>query len=175
VFDSIISTLKFSGTSASKIDSATGMFIYNNNGIRFEYPEKINTGYIGLNIVVSVKKADTTKLDSNGCYLPESNYGEKSATIVTINGIKFCSIVFSDVGAGQLGTDYGYVTFRDGNAYSIDYRVSSSNGCGAYQESNDLTAPENQRYNECLDAKKNYESLITKPIQNSISSFTFTN
>jgi len=178
-FDSIISTLQWDNATAFKLDSATGMAIYDNNGIRFEYPVKFDTDYASLNVRTSVEKADNTKLDSNGCYPAINGNGKPTQTNVinvnNVNGIKFCSTSSSDVGAGQLVTDYIYMTVRNGNAYAIDYSVHTSNGCGGYQNSSDLNSPDNQKYNECLNAQKNFGATVVKPIQDSISTFTFTN
>jgi hypothetical protein len=176
-FDSIISTLKWDSATALKQDPATGMAIYSNNGIRFEYPEKFNTDYASLTVQTSVSKIDATKLDSNGCY-PVTNEETGrlgSSTVLIVNGIKFCSATSGDVGAGQADTSYNYTTFRNGNAYTIDYSVATSNGCGGYENSPDPNAPGNQEYNECLNAQKNFGSTVVKPIQDSISTFTFTN
>jgi len=97
------------------------------------------------------------------------------STALTVNGIKFCSTTSGGVGAGQLYTVYSYMTIRNGNAYTINYQVHSSNGCGVYQNSPDLNSPDNQKYNECLNAQSNFGTTVVKPIQDSISTFTFTN
>lgn len=175
-FDSIISTLKWDNATTFKQDPATGMAIYSNNGMRFEYPIKFNTDYASLTVNTSVEKIDTTKVDNNGCYPAISGSGKQSPdSVLTVNSIKFCSTVSGDLGAGQLYTGYTYTTFRNGNAYSIIYSVHASNGCGAYESSPDLSSPENEKYNECLSAQKNFDSTVVKPIQDSISTFTFTN
>jgi len=175
-FDSIISTLKWDNSTAFKQDTATGMAIYNNNGIHFEYPIKFNTDYASLNVETSVGKTDSTRLDSNGCYPDTAENGKPTRTsMLTINGLQFCYTTSGDVGAGQLYTDYTYNTFRNGYAYSITYSVHTSNGCGAYQNSSDPNDPKNQKYNECLDSAKNSDTLVVKPIQQSISTFKFTN
>ncbi len=177
MFNKIIFTFKLDNASVVKKDPATGLLIYKNNGIQFEYPEKFNTNYASLNLQVSVQKIDNSKMDSNGCY-PGGINGAGNAnptTLLTINNTKFCYTTSSDVGAGQLYTSYDYTTFSHGNAYIIDYVVHTSNGCGAYANSTDINAPGNERYKECLDFGKNYESIVTKPIQDSIATFKFIN
>jgi hypothetical protein len=67
------------------------------------------------------------------------------------------------------------MTIRSGNAYTIDYLVQTSNGCGAYQNSSDPNSPGNTKYNECLNAHKNFDTTVVKPIQDSIATFAFTN
>ena len=165
MFDSIISTLKLDNATVFKQDPTTGMAIYSNDGMRFEYPVKFDTDYAFLTVGTSVEKAVGSKSDT--C--------DPTANALTINGIKFCSTTSGDVGAGQLYTIYAYTTVHGGNTYTISYSVQSSNGCGAYQNSPNLNSPENQRYNECLDFKKNYASIVTEPLKQSISTFTFTN
>ncbi len=175
-FDSIISSFKLDNTTAIKLDSATGMAIYSNNGIRFEYPLKFTTDYASLNIQTSVQKVENTKLDSNGCYPGVDGNGTQTQTnVINVNGIKFCSTSSSDVGAGQLYTDYTYATIRNGNVYTVNYSVHTSNGCGAYKNSESINSPENKKYNECLNAQRNFDTTVVKPIKDSISTFTFTN
>ena len=174
-FDTIIATLKLPSMTALTKDPTTGMDIYSNNGIRFEYPEKFDTDYASLTLDTSVEKVDTSKLDNNGCYPAVNDSGTASSTaFVTSKGIPFCTTVSGDVGAGQLYTTYSYMTIHNGNIYTINYSVHTSNGCGVYQNSSDLTAPENKSYNECLDFMKNdYSTLVAKPIQESIDTFSF--
>ena len=174
-FDLIISTLKWDNTTVPKFDHVTGMTIYDNNGIRFEYPEKFSSDFASLTLKASVAKVNSTMLDSNGCYPVTGENGKpSSSSMMTISGIKFCYSTISGVGAGQLYNDYTYMTFRNGNAYSVDYLVNTSNGCGAYGNSTDLGSSENQKYNQCLDFTKNYNSIVLKTIQNSIATFMFT-
>jgi len=165
-FDSVISSLKWDSATAFKQDTATGMAIYNNNGVHFEYPVKFDTDYASLTVETSVEKVDSAKMDSNGCYPGMNGSGRPSSTnVLTFNGINFCYTTSGSAGAGQLYTDYSYTTFRNGYAYMIDYSVHTSNGCGAY---------ENAKYNECQDAQKNFDSTVVMPIQQSIATFKFT-
>ena len=171
-----VGTLHVATTTTTISPQIPGWQTYDNFGIRFEYPEKFNTDYATLNVRTSVEKVDTTKLDSNGCYPAINAAGKQSPdTLRTINGIKFCFTTSGDVGAGQLYTDYNYMTVRNGNAYTVDYSVHTSNGCGVYQNDNDINSPDNLRYRECLDFGKNYNTLVTQPIQKSIGTLTFTN
>lgn len=174
VFDSVISTLKFADATIPTEDVATGMMKYSNNGIRFEYPKKLDTEYAFLNIHTSIEKIDTGKLQANGCYPSVSNSGKLIPSGVNVvNGIKFCSTGLSDVGAGQLYTVYTYTTFRNGTAYTIEYQTQTPNGCGVYKNSTDAAAPDNQKYRACLDALGKFGTTVVKPIQQSISTFMF--
>ncbi len=177
IFDSIVSTLKWDSATAFKQDPATGIAVYHNNGIQFNYPVKFNTDYASLNIQTSVQKVDNSKLDNNGCYpvISEETGRQGSSTVLAINGIKFCYSKNGGVGAGHENTDYSYMTIHNGNAYTIDYSVGTSNGCGVYQNSPNPSDPDNQKYNECLDFGKNYDSIVVNPIQQSISTFEFAN
>jgi hypothetical protein len=167
VFDSTLATVKWDAATAFKEDSATGMAVYANNGIRFEYPATLDTKYASLNLSTSVEKVGTAKLDSNGCYPVTDDSGAPSpSSVSTIHGLKFCSTTSSDVGAGQLGTNYTYTTIHNGNVYTVDYAVSTTNGCGAYDGTN---------YTDCVAAQKNFPTTVVKPIQNSIGTFAFTN
>ena len=140
----------------------------------FEYPEKFDTDYASFSIQTSVSAIDSSKLDKNGCYSTVGETGKPSpASLITVNGLKFCYSTSGDVGAGQLYNDYGYTTFRNGSAYTIDYVVHTSNGCGAYQDSADLNSPLNAKYVQCMAFKNNYNGLVLAPIWQSISTFAF--
>ena len=152
------------------------MAIYSNNGFKFEYPIKFKTNYASLTVGTSIKSADSAKLDSNGCSPVMNDSGKPSpSSTLAVNGTKFCTTSGGGVGAGQLYTDYAYTTIRNGNAYTIDYGVHTSNGCGVYENSPDLNSTANQKYNECLAFGKDYENIVTKPIQESIATFRFAN
>lgn len=173
--DSIISTVKWDSATAFRQDSATGMGIYGNNGIRFEYPVKFNTDFASLTVGTSVKNIDGSELDDNGCFPVTNDNGKPSpSNVFAVNGIKFCSTKSADVGAGQLYTDYIYTTHHNGNVYTIDYSVHTSNGCSVYENSPDPNASGNEKYKECLDFEKKYDSIVTEPIHQSISTFRFT-
>ena len=166
IFDKIITTFKIDNGSQVKTDNTTGMLIYKNYGMEFEYPTKFNTNYASLNIQVSVQKTDTSKMDSNGCYPVTNGSGRLSpTTLVTINNTKFCATTSSDVGAGQAYTSYNYATFNHGNTYLINYIVHTPNACGGYENSPDVNAPGNEKYKECMDFEQNnYGSIVIKPI-----------
>ena len=169
VFDSIIATLKWDNATNLQKDLTTGMNIYSNNGIRLEYPGEFDTDYASLNLRTSVQKADISKLDKNGC--PPGQASEKtgdsaSASTLMIGGTKFCYSVGEGAAMGRSYTTYSYATVRGGNIYTIDYAVSSPNGCDRYDSG--------PKYDGCLDFQKNVDSLVTKPIQQSISTFSFT-
>ena len=113
-------------------------------------------------------------MDSNGCYAGMNGSGNPSpTTLLTINNTKFCYTTSSDVGAGQLYTYYNYTTFNQGNAYIINYIVHTPNACGGYENSPDVNAPGNEKYKDCMNFEKNnYNSIVIKPIQDSIATFT---
>ncbi len=175
-FDKIISTFKWDSSTGFRLDAATGMAVYKNNNIQFEYPEKFNTNFASLIVQTTVGNTDTTKMDVNGCYTTVGDMGMPiSANILTVGGVKFCATKSTDIGAGQSNTTYSYTTFRSGNAYTISYLAETTNGCDVYKNSPDLSAANNLKYNQCQDFFKNYDSLVMKPIQTSISTFKFIN
>jgi hypothetical protein len=153
----------------------TGMVLYNNNGIQFQYPEKLLAKFASLSVNVTVEKADPTKLDSNGCYPNDndSTYNDAPSPVF-INGIKFCYSHGGDAAMGSSYYEYDYRTFRNGNSYLIHYQVQQSN-CGAYMNSEDLSSPDNKTYNQCVAEQKNFDTLVSKPIKDSIATFKFIN
>lgn len=174
-FDTVLLTVKWDDATIFKQSSTGGMFTYHNNGVTFNFPQKFGTDYASLNIQTSVKKTDTSKLDSNRCpTFAEGPTGKSaSSTVLMINGNKFCYSTTGDVGAGQLYRSYVYTTARGGNSYMIDYIVHTPNGCGVFENSSDVNAPGNGKYKECLADMANYDTQVVKPISDSISTFTF--
>jgi hypothetical protein len=175
-FESIVASLNLHATSPSNSVSTSGTILYNNNGVEFQYPAKLAAKYALLRVNVSFDKEDQTKKDSNGCYSPEAGENGKSVTgaVKYINGIKFCVGQASDAGMGSLYTIYNYTTFRNGIAYNINYQADTSS-CAGYQNSPDLSSPENKTYNECMAERGNSKTLVQKPIEDSIATFKFVN
>lgn len=174
-FEKVIGTFKYDPDTAVKIDPATDLLVYKNNGIGFEYPANFNTNYASLTVQTKVEKVDSSKADSNGCYSTANEWGNPGKTsVTTINGMRFCYTMGGDVGAGQLYRTYRYATSHGENVYTIDYVVHTSNGCGVYKNEDDVNAPENEKYKACMSfLGKDYENLVLKPIQNSIATFKF--
>ncbi|MDE2188513.1 MAG: hypothetical protein KGJ35_02170, partial [Patescibacteria group bacterium] len=163
-FEQVTASIKWDNATAFKLDPTTGMAIYKNNGIKFEYPPRLNTDYAGLTVQTSVEKTDLSQLDSNGCYPGQISDRTGLATLATvqmINGIKFCTSTGGGVGAGQSYTNYSYETSVGDSTYTIVYAVHTSNGCGAYQGG--------PKYAGCVDFGKNYDSLVLTPIRQSIA------
>lgn len=173
VFEKIVSTLKIDGNTQVKTDPATGMLIYKNSEMTFEYPEKFNTDYASLTLQTIISNPGDSKIGSSGCYILNDPVPKESH--VTINNTQFCLSTGGDVGAGQLYNDYYYTVLKNGKYYTIGYAVHTSNGCGVYKNADDINAPGNEKYKECLDFGKNYDSIVMKPIQDSIATLKFTN
>lgn len=172
-FIAIISTLKYDNATLPKTSATTKMKIYQNNGVRFEYPE-LTTEYAHLGISFSVDMVDKSKLDTNGCYT-DLNAGDGPGTpmVTTINGIKFCSVTGGGAAAGSQYNTYDYMTIKDEKTYVLHYQVRSPN-CGVFgNDVNNLSA-ENKQYRDCVAEKNKFTPLVNDPIKQSISTFTFT-
>jgi len=173
-FDKIISTFKLNNSSVVKTDSATGMLIYKNTDMTFEYPAKFNSDYISLNLQTMILNSSDKNIDSNGCYVVISGNGKSGpGSFITVNNIKFCLSEGSDVGAGQAYNSYYYTTLNNGKYYVVEYLVHSPNACGGYENSPDVNAPGNERYKACMADESNWNSIVTKPIQDSVATFKF--
>jgi len=173
VFDKIISTFKLDAASVVKTDPATSMLIYRNSDMEFEYPEKLNTDYASLNLQTMILNPGDSKIDSNNCYIVQTESGNAIGSPITINNVKFCLTTGSDVGAGQLYRSYYYTALKNGKYYVIGYVVHTSNACGGYENSPDVNAPGNEKYKACMEFQKNYNTIALKPIQDSIATFKF--
>ncbi len=172
-FRSIVSTLKYNNDTLPKTNTSTGMKIYQNNGVRFEYPE-LTTEYTHLGISFTIDSLDKSKLDTNGCYTDlNAGDGPGTPTVTTINGIKFCSVIGGGAAAGSQYNTYDYMTIKDEKAYVLHYQVRSPN-CGVFgNDVNNLSA-ENKQYRDCVAEKNKFTPLVNDPIKQSISTFTFT-
>ena len=165
-FDTLISTFKLEDSTQIKTDPANGNYVYNNGDIAFEYPATFGTTYASLNMQTILARPGDSRINLRGCYVAMNGGGKASAEkISTINNIKFCMTTGSDAGAGQLYNSYYYTALHNGYYYVLGYAVHVPNGCSNY------TGTPN--YQPCLDAQKNYNNVVVKPIQNSISTFKF--
>ena len=97
-------------------------------------------------------------------FQPNSNFGEAKLTVgtsadpnavsscsigpvalgiikstVTINGVPYAKITYSDVGAGNIYDTTSYRTVRNGQCYTIEYTIHSSN-IGNYDPAQSITA-----------------------------------
>lgn len=142
-------------------------YVDTNRGFEFAYPEKFDTTFASFQQTpdVIVNKAGSIAIDKDGCYISQ-NGTNKSAGITIINNMRFCLSEYEGVGAGQLYKSYYYTTFWARNYYTLEFIVHTSNGCGAYGG-----LPQQK---PCEDFMKNYDSIILKPIQDSVATFKFT-
>lgn len=176
IFNKLISTFKIDPASQIKTDATTGMLIYKNSDMTFEYPSKFNSDYISLNLQTEIFNSGDKNIDSNGCATAMNGNGKPGPeTFQTINNSKFCLTAGADAGAGQAYNSYFYTTLKNGKYYVIEYLVHSPNACGVYENSPDVNAPGNEKYKACIADEKNWNSLVIKPIQDSIATFKFTN
>ena len=167
-FDTIISTFKIDNNTQIKTDPANGNYIYNNGDITFEYPATFGGAYAQLNMQTILARPGDGNITTSGCYLAQNAGGKANAEkTVTVNNVKFCMTTGSDVGAGQLYNSYYYTALHNGYYYVLGYVVHTPNGCDNYMGTSN--------YQPCLDAQKNYSTLVLKPIQSSIATFKFLN
>ena len=146
------------------------------NHLSFMYPGSLSPACAELQQrpTVTITPLGSSKIDSSGCLPAQAERAPKSEKI-TLGGRDFCLSVGSDAGAGQLYREYLYTTLAKSNYYTLDYVVHTSNGCGVYQNSNDINSPDNARYRACLACAGNYDNVVIPLIQNSASSLRFTN
>ncbi len=165
-------------TSATSTAPIPGWLTYTDpvSGASIQYPPSFNTQYASLdpNVPDLNEITNVHQIDSKGCYLDQKNGNPPGKEQeVTINNKQFCLSVTGDVGAGQLYSTYTYTTDAyTGNYYFVSYTVHTSNSCSAYMNDPDVNAPDNLRYRECLDTEKNYDSLVMKPIEQSVGTLT---
>ena len=148
------------------------------SGASFQYPPSFNTTYASLdpNVPELIVTDSNYDLDSSGCYIGSVNKDIVNKELqIVINSIPFCLSTGGDVGAGQLYTSYYYTTSHNKLYYTLIYVVHTSNSCSAYMNDPDVNAPDNLKYRECLDTEKNYDSLVMKPIEQSVGTLTFSN
>ncbi len=168
--------LMYGGTQSVSQSSVWKTYRNEEYGFEFKYPESLDTGYASFQNTPAaiVSKIGDKGLDKDGCYFGDEVEGSPKFSRVTINSIPFCLVTGGGVGAGQRYDAHDYTTKHDDIYITLQYVVHTSNGCGVFMNSDDLNSSDNQRYNECLDFVKNYDSLVLKPIQESVATLKFT-
>lgn len=171
VFNQLLSTFKFTNST----DQTAGWKTYTNSnlGISFQYPEKFNTTFASFNQppTAIITTNGSKQIDTNGCYIDSVLVGTevagKNDSLVTINGLRYCVSTYGDPGAGQLYTTSNYTFLKDGNYITLQYVVHTSYGCDAY-----MGTP---NYQPCIDFGNNYDTIVVKPIKDSVATLKFTN
>jgi hypothetical protein len=135
-------------------------------GFEFMYLREFATKYATMQTDprAIVTLPGSSKVTTDGCYLQEAFAPKQSR--VTINNMSFCVTESGDPGAGQLYTSYYYTTFKNGNYITLEYVVHTPNGCGAYMDTPD--------YQPCTDFFTKYDTIVKKPIENSVATLIFT-
>src|SRR3989338_378405 len=151
------------------VNATPGFKIYTdtNYGFEFKYPESFNTSFASFQQTPSavISKAGSGKIDKDGCYVSQDATNANIGVNI-INDMRFCLSEYEGVGAGQLYKSYYYTTFKDDNYITLAFVVHTSNGCGVYD-----ALPQQKL---CETFMKNYDSIIVKPIQDSVATFKFT-
>jgi len=108
-------------------------------------------------------------------YLPKTNFGDAKFTVgtsadldavsscltdpqdnmtksskVTINGVTYTKLTFSDAGAGNIYDTVSYRTVRDNQCYAIEYTIHSSN-IGNYSPDQGITQFDQQKVQQTFD------------------------
>jgi hypothetical protein len=133
--------------------------------ITFQYPAKLNSDYISLwqkpSVIITPQGGSI--INADGCYL-SSNPTAKNYFQLTSGNMHFCVSSSSDGAAGpQFFTAYYYTTFKNGDYYTLEFVVSETD-CGWY---NGLGEP--KYLQACTSDVNNYDSIVTQPIQKSVS------
>ena len=102
-----------------------------------------------------------------GCYISDQMESAPVNSQVKIAGANLCLTQTQGVGAGQIYKEYDYTGTRgDGFFFTLQYIVHTSNGCGAYEGT--------PNFQDCNDFMANYDTIIMKPIQDSVATLQFT-
>lgn len=151
------------------VDQTAGWQTYRNNeyGFEFKYPEKLNSKFFSLlepQAIISNQQDEENIKD--GYYMgsvmsPNPLKKEK----VLINNMEFCVLQTYDAGAGSGRKYYFYTVFRNGNYFTIGYIIGQPNSCGNYYDT--------PNYEPCEEEFKNYQNIVEKLINDSISTFKF--
>jgi|GEM_PF-4465021 hypothetical protein len=160
----------------TQTDQTAGWNTYkpDNADFEFKYPETLNTKYASFDMVpglypaasVIAQNNDTAGNIINGCFVPAMDTAfAKTQPGITINNMQFCLTTESSPGAGQLYNTYYYTTLHNGSYYTLDYVVHTLNGCSPYMGTPD--------YQPCTDFMNNYDSIVMRPIQESVATLTF--
>ncbi|MES2059996.1 MAG: hypothetical protein V4438_03120 [Patescibacteria group bacterium] len=148
---------------------------YGNSQFEFKYPDTLNTDYASYeqSPTAIISQIGDKNIDNDGCYAGYEIEGKPIISKVSINNISYCLATGGGVGAGQRYYAYDYTTKHDDTYVTLQYVIHTSNGCSVFMNSGDINSPDNKRYNECLDFVKNYDNLVLKPIQESVTTLKF--
>lgn len=156
-----------------QIDQTAGWKTYTDavNGITFQYPNKFNSDYIALHqkpfVIVNSKSGGS--IDENGCLVTINDIPTDSGTptIFTSGNLSFCISHSSSGAAGTFYDTYYYTTYEQGKYYTFEFVVSRVD-CGVYGDA------ANAKFKACTNDENDYGFIVSKPIQQSVSTFKFT-
>lgn len=135
-------------------------------GFEFKYPEKLNSKYFNLQKPIIIKSLKTDINIKNNCYIGGANPAQKRQDII-INEISFCFSQSYDPGAGSGANYYFYTFLKDNNYFTIQFQINQPNSCGPYVDT------ENQI--PCQNDFQNYQTIVDKPLQDSINTLKIIN
>ncbi|MDE1966584.1 MAG: peptidoglycan-binding protein [Patescibacteria group bacterium] len=163
-------TLNFTVT-ATQSTGTNGWQTYSDSqdGISFQYPSSLNSNYASLvgTPQITVTPTGASTIDNNGCLQTVNGSGRPGTeSQVNLNGVAFCLSTAGEAGMSQLYTTYDYTTYRNGSYITLQYVIHTPNGCGVF-----LGGP---NYNDCQTFENNYNSVVVQPLQQSVSTLTFT-
>ncbi len=157
---------QFAACPAATLPTGWKMYKDDEFGFQFSYPEKFDTTFADLSFQ-PIAITQSRNITSGGCYvLNDGSHNPYKTSVAVINNVSFCLSETSDPGAGQLYHEYDYTMLHNGNYVTLQYIVHTSNGCSVY-----IGTP---KYQDCTDFMNNYNTVVLKPIQDSVATLTFT-
>jgi hypothetical protein len=148
-------------------DITTNWKTYNGNGFELKYPEIFTgTTWRAENWPLVVSKLNGKMTIDEACGQTSSTGPSIFNSISTSDVNNFVLLVSSDVGAGQLYTDYCYVQNINNYNYVIHFLIHSTNGCG-----NGNCGPYCGTSNDQACKNFDMQKEIVQPIENILSTF----
>jgi hypothetical protein len=161
---------EFAECPSTTTNETAGWITYNNPEFQFKYPENFGGNvwrplfWPATTTVVSINEDPVAK----GCGDMQSNLSAVTEQKIKINNIDFSLYTARDAGAGNLYSNYCYVTEKNQKYYIIYFLINShtgcyQGGCGAYCGT--------QYEAEC----RNFDLVrdVEKPIETIVSTFMF--
>jgi len=132
----------------------------NEFGFEFNYPEKLKSNFFNLQEPKIIKTLKNDKNIKDNCYIGGANPAQKRQDI-KVNETNICFSQAYDPGTGS-GTNYYFYTFlKNDNYFIIQFQINQPNSCGPYIDT------ENQE--PCQNDFQNYQTIVDKPLQDSIN------
>lgn len=135
-------------------------------GLELAYPKKLNSEFFNLQELIVIKSLKTDKNIKNNCYVGGVNPAQKRQDI-KINETNFCFSQSYEAKDGSGANYYFYTFLKDNEYFTIQFQINQPNSCSTY-----INTPNQE---PCQKDFTNYQTIVDKPILDSLNTLKFIN